>query len=349
MGELWNGLLLGLGQLLAFFYDFIPSYGVAIILLTVLVRIALVPLAIRQVRFQAEMKQKAPQMRKFQEEYKKIQQKHAGDRQKVYEEASKLQAEMGVNPMGQLLGCMPMLLQMPIFFAMYKVLAGCPKGQMINKIACKAGFGGTLYLPAGSALRAAIIAGQAGFLGMNLGQSAMQVFRADGILSSAPYFALVAIMAVANWYSTKQMQASAPDDPQTQQMQKMLKFMPLLFAFWSVNFPAGLTLYWTTFNLWVLGQQWVLTKQFKIGEVAPAGPSPKSAPAAAVMPIQKSGGLRSTVKGLLGGGSAPVNGSGSATASDKSKTTAEAANGARPLNPKPKGSGARKRKKKKKR
>src|SRR5688500_10691403 len=97
---------------LAGFYSIIPVYGVAIILLTLAVRILLLPLSIKQTRSQREMQRIMP-------EIKVIQKKHKGDRQKINEETMKLYKEHGVNPLG---GCLPLLMQFPILIALYYVI-----------------------------------------------------------------------------------------------------------------------------------------------------------------------------------------------------------------------------------
>jgi YidC/Oxa1 family membrane protein insertase len=105
-------LLQGLGVLLSFLYDLVRSYGLAIILLTVLVRVVLLPLTIRQTRSMQEMQKLQPKIKELQRKYK-------GNRQKVAEETQKLYREHQVNPLG---GCLPLLLQLPVFFALFGVL-----------------------------------------------------------------------------------------------------------------------------------------------------------------------------------------------------------------------------------
>ncbi|MGH2691843.1 MAG: YidC/Oxa1 family membrane protein insertase, partial [Actinomycetota bacterium] len=112
MGEIWNGLLSGLGSLLSFFYNVIPSYGVAIILLTISVRIILLPLTIKQTKSMQEMQRIQPMV-------KELQRKHKGNKQKLNQELMALYKEHQVNPLG---GCLPLLLQLPVFFALYQVL-----------------------------------------------------------------------------------------------------------------------------------------------------------------------------------------------------------------------------------
>jgi YidC/Oxa1 family membrane protein insertase len=105
-------LLNGLGILLSFLYDLVRSYGVAIILLTILVRVVLLPLTIRQTRSMQEMQKLQPKVKELQRKYK-------GNRQKIAEETQKLYREHQVNPLG---GCLPLLLQLPVFFALFGVL-----------------------------------------------------------------------------------------------------------------------------------------------------------------------------------------------------------------------------------
>jgi YidC/Oxa1 family membrane protein insertase len=112
MAEAWGSILQFLGAVLNAIYKVIPSYGLAIIILTLLVRIVLIPLTVKQIRSMAAMS-------KLQPELKRLQQKHKGDRQKLNEEMMKLYREHGVNPLG---GCFPLLMQAPVFIALYSVL-----------------------------------------------------------------------------------------------------------------------------------------------------------------------------------------------------------------------------------
>ena len=110
---IWDTLLDGLGSTLSFFYEVIPSYGVAIILLTLLVRVVLLPLTLKQMRSMQAMQRIQPKVKELQRKYK-------GNRQKLNEELMKLYKEHQVNPLG---GCLPLLLQLPVFFALYRILA----------------------------------------------------------------------------------------------------------------------------------------------------------------------------------------------------------------------------------
>ena len=105
-------LLKGFGWALSGLYSFIPVYGIAIILLTILVRVILLPLTLKQTRSMQEMQ-------KIQPHVKELQRKYKGNRAKLNEELQKLYKEHQVNPLG---GCLPLLLQIPVFIALYAVL-----------------------------------------------------------------------------------------------------------------------------------------------------------------------------------------------------------------------------------
>ena len=109
---LWQGLLNALGSVLAWIYDIIPNYGIAIIVLTLAIRLLLLPLGIKQIKSMQHMQALQPKLKELQKKYK-------NNRQKQQEEQMKLCKEAGVNPLG---GCLPMLLTLPFLFAMYAVI-----------------------------------------------------------------------------------------------------------------------------------------------------------------------------------------------------------------------------------
>src|ERR687897_971511 len=108
----WQALLDGLGWVVAQIYEFIPNYGVTIILLTIVIRLVLLPLGIKQVRSMQHMQIVQPKIKQIQAKYK-------GNKQRQQEEIMKLYKEYGVNPFS---GCWPVLLQFPVLIAMYSVL-----------------------------------------------------------------------------------------------------------------------------------------------------------------------------------------------------------------------------------
>ena len=114
---IWDGIREGLGSVLAFFYSVVPNSGFAIIMLTVAVRLALFPLTAKQAKSMIAMQRVQPEIKKLQAKYK-------NDRQKLNEEMMKFYKENEINPLG---GCLPLVLQMPIFIALFQTLRGIQK------------------------------------------------------------------------------------------------------------------------------------------------------------------------------------------------------------------------------
>lgn len=275
MVALWHALLAGLGQLMAIFFEIIPSYGIAVILLTILIRVVMLPLAIKQARSMEATRKHQSAIKKIQPELKKLREKHRDDRAKLYEETKKLQDEHGVNPMGGLMGCLPTLLQLPILFAMYRVISGC--SSLIGP-GRKCPPGKTIF-PVGSAIAQAFDSGKAKFLTLSMTSTPEEVIKehggwGPGFIDVLPYLLLIAVMALTTLYQTKQMNKVMVVDPQMAQTQKIMMFLPLMFVFYSYKFPAGLTLYWTFSNIWTIGQQFVLFKKFPVGGRPQPQPKP---------------------------------------------------------------------------
>ena len=237
---MWNALLDGMGSILAFFYAGIPSYGIAIIGLTVLVRLVLFPLTAKQAVSMRRMQQIQPEVKRLQAKYK-------DDRQKLNEEIMKFYKENNVNPLS---GCLPLVAQMPIFFALFAVLNGqskhIPEGSRLIKAFCDGASSCSKDDAVG--LR---------FLGMDLSEAASKAH--DGFTDALPYFILVGLVALTGYFQFKQTQAR-----QTQsnpQMAIIGKIFPVMFAFISLSMPSGTVLYFLVSNLWQVGQQAVIFKR----------------------------------------------------------------------------------------
>jgi YidC/Oxa1 family membrane protein insertase len=296
---LWQGLLDGLGWLLARIYDLVPNFGVTIIVLTVLIRLVLFPLGVKQIKSMQAMQAIQPKVRQVQQKYK-------GNKQRQQEEIMRLYKEHGVNPFS---GCWPVLLQFPILIAMYSVIR-FPQQP--------------LHLPEDSRLwrgiEAQIYEGRSdpttGFLGMNLlctsldagkpvveipnrpagpGQPEVITLRCgEGALVRVPYYALALLMIATTYYQSRQMQQASPPGSQNPQQQMLTRVMPLMFGIFGFTFPAGLVVYWTVSNVLQIGQQYVLLKAGHIGPQA-WGEAGKGAPA------KRSGGLGARLRGADAG------------------------------------------------
>src|SRR5436190_21915686 len=115
--QIWQSILNALGSILAWLYSIIPSYGIDIIILTILIRLMLLPLGVKQIRSMQATQALQPKM-------KALQQKYKGDRQRLNEEMMKLYREHGYNPLS---GCLPLIAQLPVLIALFGVLQ-YPKG-----------------------------------------------------------------------------------------------------------------------------------------------------------------------------------------------------------------------------
>ncbi|MDQ4124768.1 MAG: YidC/Oxa1 family membrane protein insertase [Actinomycetota bacterium] len=238
---------------LAGFYALIPSYGLAIILLTLAVRLLLLPLSIKQTKSMREMQAIQP-------EIKRIQAKHKGDRQKMNEELMALYKEHGVNPFG---GCLPLLMQFPVLIGLFYVIRD-PLKYMGDIVADSALADGLREIPIqinsflGIHLNCSANGTLTGQHDAGEGQAALFEACGSGLVTALPYLALVLVMGFTTYYQQKQMQKSTPNSPQAQQMQMITKIMPLLLMVFSFNFPAGVVIYWVTTNLWTIVQQRVI-------------------------------------------------------------------------------------------
>ncbi|MGE5226510.1 MAG: membrane protein insertase YidC, partial [Planctomycetaceae bacterium] len=161
----WQWLLDALGWMLAQIYDFVPNYGLSIIILTILIRFLVFPLGIKQIKSMQHMQAIQPKVKELQKKYK-------NNKQKLQEEQMKLYKEAGVNPLG---GCLPLLLQFPILIAMYSVIKPVSLEVADNQQYPGAYQVVNNHLPEDSALFHTIVThGNTDFLWMNLQCSIVQ-------------------------------------------------------------------------------------------------------------------------------------------------------------------------------
>lgn len=213
-------------------YAVIPNYGVAIILVTILVRIVTAPIMSRQMR-------STERMRELQPKIKELQEKHADDRQKQSEEMMKLYKQMGVNPLG---GCLPMLLQFPVFIGLFY------------------------------ALRSSIDLRQAPFVGWIDDLSAPEsLFMIPGI--DIPVRVLPLVMGA----SMIVQQRVTPMTLDPAQARMMTTVMPVMMTVLFYQFPSGLVLYWMVSNLLGIGHQFWIGRGGKRKPPAGSG-SPAATP-----------------------------------------------------------------------
>jgi YidC/Oxa1 family membrane protein insertase len=199
--------------LITFLHDDVGlSWGWSIVGLTVIVRLAMVPLTLKQIKSMNALRALQPQMKEIQEKFK-------GDRQKMNEAMMRFYKENNVNPFAS---CLPLLLQLPVFLALYQLLNGSEFQDQVRST------------------------GETGFL-----------FITDitAKATGAELVVLVVLFIASQMASTLVMSATAD---KTQQ--RIMLLLPLVFAALIPNFPAGLIVYWITTNFWTLGQQVVVRK-----------------------------------------------------------------------------------------
>jgi len=232
MSGIWNGLQSILGTLLAFFYDIVPNYGIAIILLTILVNFVVFPLTLKQTRSTRAMQEIQPDV-------ERLRKKHKDDPETLNQEIMALYRERGVNPAGCFL---PLLVQMPIWFALFRVLR-----EPLN------------WIPEGSKLAVARAGGPLNFLSMDLEVAPSEVVSSSGLFSleAIPYVLLVGFVVLTGFLQQK---LTTPrnqqhTNPQAAQAQRITKILPIFFGVISYIWPAGLNLYFATSNTFRTGQQ----------------------------------------------------------------------------------------------
>jgi YidC/Oxa1 family membrane protein insertase len=200
-------------SVLTFFHDDVGvGWGVAIILLTFVTRIAILPLSIKQIRSMRSLQAHQPEIKKIQEKYK-------DDRQRMQREMMAFYQENKINPFAS---CVPLLLQLPVFLALFYLLRSDEFKDEINA--------------PGS---------NPDFFGIPLDEKAV----------GAALVILVILYFVTMVGSTSIMAASAEGN------QRLLMYaLPVVFTPFIISFPAGLVIYWITTNVWTMGQQWVVKK-----------------------------------------------------------------------------------------
>lgn len=210
---------------LDFLHAFVGDYGWAIVLLTVIMRLLMMPLTIKQTRSMHDMQRIQPMI-------KDIQKKHKDNKQKQQEEMMKLYEEHKVNPLG---GCLPILLQMPVFIALFQVL----RVNFVDAIAA-------LPLAEQAAAKAWT------FFGWNiladLTATPKAVYDASGIWAVVPYAIFVLLFGLSAWLPQKMLS-------QDKQQSRIGLYMSVMLLYFGWVSPAGVLVYWVTSSVWQIGQQ----------------------------------------------------------------------------------------------
>ncbi len=194
-------------QFLMFLHDYVGNWGWAIVILTLVIRVLLFPLTFKGMLSMAKLKEVSPKVKELQAKFK-------GDPQRMNAAVMELYKKEGANPLG---GCLPLLLQIPVFFAIYRVL--------LNAVELK---------------------------------GAEWIFWITDLAHMDPTFVLPIIMGATMFYQ----QHITPSNFTDPMQEKIFKFLPLIFTFFFITFPAGLVLYWAVNNIFSIAQQAVVNKKF---------------------------------------------------------------------------------------
>jgi len=287
------------------------AWGLSIVILVVAIRILLIPLFVKQVHAQRKMAQHAPHLQELRKKYK-------NDKQKLNEETMKFYKENGVNPLA---GCLPMIPQMIVFYALFSVLRAIADWKL-----------GT-PLKYGLTTAAVTSAQHATILGVHLGTSLLFSHKHVPVHVGIVIALTVAISASTTFMTVRQtskrglMQTNVdPDNPMAQSQKYMMYIVPF-FSLTGLYWQYGLVLYWVTTNLWTLGQQWFMFRNWTTEPVGAAGALAGATTGAPVRATQSSLRPRS---GSSGSGAAKAAGSGARTGSAAgSAKTGSASGGAR--------------------
>ncbi|HEX9034862.1 MAG TPA: membrane protein insertase YidC [Streptosporangiaceae bacterium] len=255
------------------------TWLLTIMILVVLMRLILVPLFIKQMHTQRAMTALTPRLQE-------LRKKHKGDRETLNAETMKLYQEAGVNP---LMGCLPIVLQMPIFFALFSVIRYIAEWKPFPKAPIQYGLTQQLI----------VSAQHAKIFGIATIGDKVLFNHTPVALSSKIVIVIVVLISMATTFLTvrqsmkRGMMPTGSDSPMGQSQKLMAYIMPL-FALTGLYWQFGLVLYWVTTNLWTLGQQFVLLRKYPVGAAAmgPDGNKPVVKPKPATASGFTSGSAR---------------------------------------------------------
>lgn len=264
---MFSGLFDLIAGLLAWFYSLWPSYGMSIVLLTVLIMLLLSPLTISSTRQMIKMQRLQPELKKIQNEYR-------NDRQRMNEEVMRFYQENKVNPVGS---CLPLLIQMPVFLILFRVLSGLTRrltdvGYEVGAVAAQIAGGSDVaavtvpvkqfdpdYLSDSTDLYQSLSQEtEMVSWGIDLSKTAMDAFR-DSVATGLPYLVMIVLIGVLSWFQQKQIQGRNKNAVMNPQQQMLMKILPFMLPIFSFGFPAGLLVYFIVSSLVRVAQQAYIT------------------------------------------------------------------------------------------
>jgi YidC/Oxa1 family membrane protein insertase len=214
-----------------------PAWVLSIICLTLVIRTALIPLFVKQIKNSRNLQLLQPKVRELQKKY-------GHDRERLTQETMKLYKETGTNPLAS---CLPLLLQMPIFLALFRTLRSAADNHAV----------GVLTSSLADSLATAKL------FGVRISDS----FTTTGASSGTKWFTGFLVLAMTATTFTTQRQLMRKNMPESaltgqyaQQQKLLLYILPVVFAVGGIAFPVGVLLYWTTSNMWTMGQQFYVIR-----------------------------------------------------------------------------------------
>jgi len=215
----WNAYVELLEKMLDFLAVHLHSAGLAVVVFTIIIKTILLPLTIKATRSSRAMQELQPKIKELQKKYGK-------DKQKLYQETTKLYGQYQANPMS---GCLPMIIQMPIFLGLYRAILHLSNGN-VTFDSSEYWLGSFLWL--------------------------------DSLAKADPYHILPIMAGVFQFVQTKMMRPQGmgkATDPQQAMMNTMMNFMPLTVVLFGWGFASGPVIYWVAQSIYSVVQQWLIT------------------------------------------------------------------------------------------
>jgi YidC/Oxa1 family membrane protein insertase len=228
----WDQYVLLLEHALDFLARTLHSAGLAVIVFTILIKTLLLPLTVKSIKSSKAMQELQPKI-------KELQKKFGKDRQRLSQETMRLYSEHQVNPMA---GCLPMIIQIPIFFGLYRAILHLSKGN-------------------------------GDFLGSHYWTESFMWL--NSLALKDPYHILPILAGLFQFIQTKMMRPAGQGkvaDPQQAMMNTMMNFMPLMVVIFGWGFASGPVIYWVTQSVFSVVQQWFITGWGSMGDWIPGLP-----------------------------------------------------------------------------
>jgi YidC/Oxa1 family membrane protein insertase len=220
------------------------TWVLSVVGLVLVIRAALIPIFVRQIKSQRRMQEVAPQLKKIQDKYKG--KKDQFSREAMSRETMELYKKTGTNPLSS---CLPLLIQMPIFFSLFSVLHNAQTGVngigLLNKSLSNSFGKSSLF---------------------DIAPLHLAISTANGNVAVVVIAIVMVILMTASQFITqlqimsKNQSAEMKASPMYKQQKMLLYILPLVFAFSGYSFPLGVMFYWLTTNLWTMGQQFLVIR-----------------------------------------------------------------------------------------